>query len=113
MLQIKREYRIFVALKLLSDNLVIFRNLYLQNMQIFKTSVARKVAMALSAFFLILFLVIHLAVNFMSVLSEGTFNMLSHYKVEYYPKKKYRLQRKLNERVRTHEMREHVKSTFT
>ena len=48
-------------------------------MQIFKTSVARKVAMALSAFFLILFLVIHLAVNFMSVLSEGTFNMLSHF----------------------------------
>ena len=79
LLEIKREYRTFVALKLYSDNLLIFRNLYLQNMQIFKTSVARKVAMALSAFFLILFLVIHLAVNFMSVLSEGTFNMLSHF----------------------------------
>jgi len=79
LLEIKTEYRIFVALKLLLDNLVIFRNLYLQNMQIFKTSVARKVAMALSAFFLILFLMIHLAVNFMSVLSEGTFNMLSHF----------------------------------
>ena len=48
-------------------------------MQIFKTSVARKVAMALSAFFLIFFLVIHLAVNFMSVLSPSTFNMLSHF----------------------------------
>ena len=48
-------------------------------MQIFKTSVARKVAMALSAFFLIIFLVIHLAVNFMSVLSPSTFNMLSHF----------------------------------
>ena len=48
-------------------------------MQIFKTSVARKMAMALSAFFLIIFLVIHLAVNFMSVLSPSTFNMLSHF----------------------------------
>ena len=48
-------------------------------MQIFKTSVARKVAMALSAFVLIIFLVIHLAVNFMSVLSPSTFNMLSHF----------------------------------
>ena len=36
-------------------------------------------AMALSAFFLIIFLVIHLAVNFMSVLSPSTFNMLSHF----------------------------------
>lgn len=35
--------------------------------------------MALSAFFLIIFLVIHLAVNFMSVLSPSTFNMLSHF----------------------------------
>ena len=48
-------------------------------MQIFKTSVARKVAMALSAFFLIILLVIHLSVNFMSVLSPSTFNMLSHF----------------------------------
>ena len=48
-------------------------------MQIFKTSVARKMAMALSAFFLIIFLVIHLAVNFMSVLSPSIFNMLSHF----------------------------------
>ena len=48
-------------------------------MQIFKTSVARKMTMALSAFFLIIFLVIHLAVNFMSVLSPSIFNMLSHF----------------------------------
>ena len=47
--------------------------------KIFKTSVARKIAMALSAFFLIVFLVIHLAVNFMSVLSPNTFNELSHF----------------------------------
>ncbi len=37
---------------------------------LFKTSVARKVAMALSALFLILFLIIHLAVNLTSVISE-------------------------------------------
>ena len=46
---------------------------------LFKTSVARKVAMALSALFLILFLIIHLAVNLTSVMSENTFNELSHF----------------------------------
>lgn len=46
---------------------------------LFKTSVARKVAMALSALFLILFLIIHLAVNITSVISESTFNELSHF----------------------------------
>ena len=46
---------------------------------LFKTSVARKVAMALSALFLILFLIIHLAVNLTSVISENTFNQLSHF----------------------------------
>jgi len=47
--------------------------------RLFKTSVARKVAMALSALFLILFLIIHLAVNLTSVISENTFNELSHF----------------------------------
>ena len=46
---------------------------------LFKTSVARKVTMALSALFLILFLIIHLAVNLTSVISESTFNELSHF----------------------------------
>ena len=46
---------------------------------LFKTSVARKMAMALSALFLILFLIIHLAVNLTSVISESTFNELSHF----------------------------------
>ena len=46
---------------------------------LFKTSVARKVTMALSALFLILFLIIHLAVNLTSVISENTFNELSHF----------------------------------
>ncbi|ATA72377.1 succinate dehydrogenase [Capnocytophaga sp. H4358] len=46
---------------------------------LFKTSIARKVAMALSALFLIVFLVIHLAVNFTSVFSASLFNDLSHF----------------------------------
>lgn len=46
---------------------------------LFKTSIARKVAMALSALFLILFLVIHLAVNLTSVFSADLFNELSHF----------------------------------
>ena len=46
---------------------------------LFKTSIARKVAMALSALFLIVFLVIHLAVNFTSVFSADLFNELSHF----------------------------------
>lgn len=47
--------------------------------KLFKTSVARKVAMALSALFLIIFLVIHLAVNITSVFSANLFNELSHF----------------------------------
>lgn len=46
---------------------------------LFKTSIARKVAMALSALFLIVFLVIHLAVNATSVFSPDLFNELSHF----------------------------------
>lgn len=45
----------------------------------FSTSVGRKVAMALSALFLIIFLIIHLAVNITSVFSENMFNELSHF----------------------------------
>lgn len=47
--------------------------------KLFKTSIARKVAMALSALFLIVFLVIHLAVNLTSVFSAELFNELSHF----------------------------------
>ena len=46
---------------------------------LFKTSVARKVMMALSALFLVLFLIIHFAVNITSVISENIFNELSHF----------------------------------
>lgn len=45
----------------------------------FKSSIGRKVAMALSAFFLIFFLIIHLAVNITSLFSEDLFNELSHF----------------------------------
>jgi len=45
----------------------------------FKSSIGRKVAMALSAFFLMFFLIIHLAVNITSLFSEEVFNQLSHF----------------------------------
>jgi len=45
----------------------------------FKSSIGRKVAMALSAFFLMFFLIIHLAVNITSLFSEEVFNELSHF----------------------------------
>lgn len=45
----------------------------------FKSSIGRKVAMALSAFFLMFFLIIHLAVNITSLFSEDLFNQLSHF----------------------------------
>lgn len=45
----------------------------------FSSSVGRKVAMALSALFLIVFLIIHLAVNITSLFSEDLFNKLSHF----------------------------------
>lgn len=44
-----------------------------------KSSIARKVAMALSAFFLMFFLLQHLTINMTSVISAGVFNDLSHF----------------------------------
>ncbi|MCB0459543.1 MAG: succinate dehydrogenase cytochrome b subunit [Flavobacteriaceae bacterium] len=46
---------------------------------LFKSSIGRKIAMALSAFFLIIFLLIHLTVNITSLFSEEVFNQLSHF----------------------------------
>jgi len=43
------------------------------------SSIARKVAMPLSALFLIIFLIIHLSVNITSLFSEKLFNQLSHF----------------------------------
>tara|TARA_R110002049_G_scaffold59524_2_gene160955 strand:+ start:654 stop:1313 length:660 start_codon:yes stop_codon:yes gene_type:complete len=44
-----------------------------------KSSIGKKIAMALSAFFLIFFLIIHLAVNITSLFSADVFNDLSHF----------------------------------
>lgn len=43
------------------------------------SSIARKFAMALSALFLIVFLLQHFAINFSSVISESVFNEWSHF----------------------------------
>lgn len=48
-------------------------------MSVLSSSIAKKVAMALSALFLIVFLVIHLTVNLTSLFSEDIFNELSHF----------------------------------
>jgi succinate dehydrogenase / fumarate reductase cytochrome b subunit len=45
----------------------------------FKSSIGRKVAMALSAFFLMFFLLQHLAINILSVFSPDLFNEVSHF----------------------------------
>lgn len=46
---------------------------------IFSSSIGRKLAMALSAFFLMIFLIMHVSINFTSVFSEDLFNELSHF----------------------------------
>lgn len=43
------------------------------------SSIARKISMALSALFLIIFLLQHLLINFSSIISEEMFNSLSHF----------------------------------
>jgi len=45
----------------------------------FKSSIGRKIAMALSAFFLMIFLLMHVSVNLLSVFSEDVFNSASHF----------------------------------
>lgn len=45
----------------------------------FKSSIGRKVAMALSAFFLMFFLLQHFAINLLSVFSPELFNEVSHF----------------------------------
>ncbi|MDH3697544.1 MAG: succinate dehydrogenase cytochrome b subunit [Flavobacteriaceae bacterium] len=44
-----------------------------------KSSILRKVVMALSGFFLVLFLALHVTINFVSVFSPDLFNELSHF----------------------------------
>ena len=45
----------------------------------FKSSIGKKVSMALSAFFLMVFLIQHLSINMMSVFSADLFNEVSHF----------------------------------
>ena len=47
--------------------------------RLLSSSIARKMAMALSAFFLMFFLLQHLTINMTSVISGDTFNDLSHF----------------------------------
>ena len=51
----------------------------MSNSGLLKSTIARKVAMALSAFFLMFFLLQHLTINMTSVFSAGIFNKLSHF----------------------------------
>ena len=48
-------------------------------MGILSSSIARKVAMALSALFLVFFLLMHVSTNLISVFSEDAFNTASHF----------------------------------
>ncbi len=44
-----------------------------------KSSIGRKILMALSGFFLLFFLLMHLSINLLSVFSEDAFNAASHF----------------------------------
>ncbi|WP_304141081.1 succinate dehydrogenase cytochrome b subunit [Mesoflavibacter zeaxanthinifaciens] len=46
---------------------------------ILNSSIGRKIAMALSAFFLMIFILQHFAINILSVFSPDTFNEVSHF----------------------------------
>lgn len=46
---------------------------------LFKSSIGRKLAMALSALFLMVFLLQHLVINITAIISPDTFNELSHF----------------------------------
>jgi len=47
--------------------------------KVIESSILRKVSMALSGIFLIIFLLQHFIINISSVFSEATFNQLSHF----------------------------------
>ncbi|MEN9997602.1 MAG: hypothetical protein RI922_592 [Bacteroidota bacterium] len=51
----------------------------MSNSTFLKSSIAKKVAMALSGLFLISFLSLHFFINFMSVFSADVFNSMSHF----------------------------------
>ena len=47
--------------------------------QVLNSSIGRKIAMALSAFFLMVFILQHFAINILSVFNPGLFNEVSHF----------------------------------
>jgi len=47
--------------------------------QFLNSSIGRKIAMALSAFFLMVFIIQHFAINILSVFNPGLFNEVSHF----------------------------------
>jgi succinate dehydrogenase / fumarate reductase cytochrome b subunit len=51
----------------------------MSNSTLLKSSIAKKIAMALSGLFLISFLSLHFFINFMSVFSADVFNSMSHF----------------------------------
>lgn len=51
----------------------------MSNTTLLKSSIAKKIAMALSGLFLISFLSLHFFINFMSVFSAEVYNMMSHF----------------------------------
>jgi len=51
----------------------------LNTMSLTSSTIGRKVAMALSGLFLVVFLTQHFTINFISVFSENTFNEISHF----------------------------------
>ena len=48
-------------------------------MNLIQSSIGRKILMALSGFFLMFFLLQHLTINFLSVISSDLFNSVSHF----------------------------------
>ena len=51
----------------------------MSNSSISKSSIGKKILMALSGFFLLIFLLQHMVINMLSVLSPDMFNEVSHF----------------------------------
>ena len=67
----------FIAIRTLHLQLIIIKNKMSTGLS--SSSVGRKVLMALSGFFLLFFLAQHFVINLFSVVSEDTFNEVSHF----------------------------------
>ena len=65
-----------MAIKFQNNNLIEFK---IMSKGISNSSIGRKLLMALSGFFLMVFLLQHLVINMFSVLSAELFNEVSHF----------------------------------